>query len=109
MQSARIPRTDRTSSSELSQLTLPRMSLMTHVTSRSRGSGGRHVRRNATVDQTDRRSNRNLLARGCAWWRVPAVKRRDLLSQDPPYLFDRVWLGLSRVARADDLLRADPS
>jgi len=41
-------------------------------------------------------------------WRVPAVKRRDLLPQDPAYLFNRVRLSLSRVARVDDLLRADP-
>jgi len=31
-------------------------SLMRHVTRTSWGSGGRHVRRNAAVDQTDRRS-----------------------------------------------------
>jgi len=34
----------------------PRMSLMTHVTSTSSGSGGRHVRRNLADDQTDRKS-----------------------------------------------------
>ena len=34
----------------------PRMSLMTHVTSTSSGSGGRQVRRNLAVDQTDRKS-----------------------------------------------------